>query len=107
MKKLVIAIVASCAISGCATQTFDLQPGAGEKPDQEDMQSFWISGVGQQKIVNAAEVCGGMDKVAKVESHMTFLDGFLGGITYGIYTPRTARVYCLTTSRTTDEKPGI
>ncbi len=37
---------------------------------------------------------GGADKVAMVQSHVTFLDGFLGAITFGIYTPRSARVYC-------------
>jgi hypothetical protein len=38
--------------------------------------------------------CGGADKVAKVEAYITFWDGLLGAVTWGIYTPHTAKVYC-------------
>jgi hypothetical protein len=81
--------------TGCATQTFTLQGESAELPKEEDMQSFFISGIGQEQKTDAAEVCGGVEKVAKVETHLSFLDGFLGVVSYGIYTPRTAKVFCL------------
>jgi Bor protein len=94
MKKLLIAMVLALLMSGCATQTFMINGGGGEEPDQQKMQSFWVYGIGQEQEMNAAEICGGADKVAKVEAHIRFIDGFLNAITWGIYTPHTAKVYC-------------
>ncbi|WP_053980174.1 Bor family protein [Marinagarivorans algicola] len=95
MKKSLIAIVAAASISGCATQTFEISGGNNSTtPNKETMQPFFISGLGQTQEMNAAEICGGAEKVAKVESHMSFLNGFLGMVSWGIYTPRQAKVYC-------------
>jgi hypothetical protein len=58
------------------------------------MQDFFVSGLGQTQSVNAADVCGGTDRVAKVERVESGLNIFLGLITNGIYTPYTAKVYC-------------
>lgn len=60
----------------------------------EKSQAFFVSGIGQKQTVNAARICGGLDKVIKVEVEQTFLDILLGQVTFGIYTPRSARVYC-------------
>ncbi len=60
----------------------------------EQSQSFFVYGIGQQKVIDAAEVCGGMENVAKVEVQQTFVNGLLSTVTFGIYTPREARVYC-------------
>ncbi|AWB68982.1 lipoprotein bor [Saccharobesus litoralis] len=93
MKKLAILIL-SASLFGCATQTYHINGGAGKEATKEEMQAFFVSGLGQTQEMDAASICGGADKVAKVESHMSFLNGLLGGITWGIYTPRQARVYC-------------
>lgn len=95
MKKFIIALVVSVALSGCATQTFTLNGSGGDVPDQEMMQPFFIGGLGQVQEMDAAKICGGADKVAKVETHLTFIDGLLGGLSTGLFTPRTARVYCI------------
>ena len=95
MKNIFVVLVVTILISGCATQTFTLNGGSAVEPDVEKMQAFFIDGLGQQKEINAVAVCGGADKVAKVESKLKFIDGFLGGISFGIYTPRTAKVYCI------------
>lgn len=94
MKKIFI-LAAIIATSGCATQTFNLQPGASAEPVTDSMQLFFVGGLGQTQETNAAELCGGAANVAKVEAHMTFIDGLLGGLSYGIFTPRHARVYCV------------
>lgn len=67
-------------------------------------QSFFIHGLGQGKTVKAAEVCGGEDKIYKIETKQTFVNGLLGFLTFWIYTPRQARVYC-TWSSQKDEAP--
>ena len=47
-----------------------------------------------EKTVDAAKICGGAENVVKTETQQTFVNGLLGFITLGIYTPLEARVYC-------------
>jgi len=92
--KSTLLFVSLLALSGCATQTFNVQGGGPEEPTQETVHHFFISGLGQSKELDAAAVCGGAERVARVQTELRFLDGLLGAVTSGIYTPRTARVYC-------------
>lgn len=94
MKHLISITLACLLLSACATQTFDINGGAGAAPTKQSRQHFFLSGLGQQKGVNAAAVCGGGDRVARVEVQQTFVDAIFGAFTMGIYTPRNARVYC-------------
>lgn len=82
------------ALTGCATQTAFIQNGAKVEPAFSKSQSFYISGIGQENAVNAAEVCGGADKVAKVQSLQKPKDIGVTVLTLGIYTPHTAEVFC-------------
>ncbi len=93
MKIIGIAVL-SMVVCSCATQTYNLNGGGGTEPTKETMQPFFVSGLGQTQEMDAAAICGGVDKVAKVESHVSFLNGLLGALTWGIYTPRQAKVYC-------------
>ena len=94
MKKLMIAVVASMVLSGCAQQTFTINKDIAEKPQQTTTHHFFVSGIGQSKQIDAAQVCGSADKVVRTEVQQTFVNGLLGVLTFGIYTPREARVYC-------------
>ena len=95
MKNILTAAIIVVMASGCATQRFEFVGGNNSTtPDKEVMQPFFIAGLGQTQELNAAEVCGGIDKVAKVEAHTSFLNGLLAGLTWGIYTPLQAKVYC-------------
>ncbi|MBW3695301.1 lipoprotein bor [Vibrio sp. T187] len=93
MKKLILLAALSVAVTGCAQQTFVMDPQAGE-PEVETSHHFFINGLAQGKEIDAAQVCGSADKVAKVEVQETFVNGLLATVTFGIYTPREARVYC-------------
>ena len=53
---------------------------------------FFVSGIGQKKTVDAAKICGGAENVVKTETQQTFVNGLLGFITLGIYTPLEACV---------------
>ena len=46
----------------------------------------------QKKTVDAAKICGGAENDKKTETQQTFVNGLLGFITLGIYTPLEARV---------------
>ena len=92
MKKWVFLL--AFFFAGCSTQTFYMNNERSIEPMKEENQSFFINGIGQNSEIDAAKVCGGLEKVVKVEVEETFFNGFLSGITFGIYTPRAARVYC-------------
>lgn len=94
MKKLSI-LLTFALLHGCASQTYLVNGDTSTKhADSEQTQHFFVSGIGQGKTTDAAKICGGADKIIKVESKEEPLDIFLGVITAGIYTPRTAKVYC-------------
>lgn len=96
MKKLItMALMGSVLFaSGCATQTALIQPTAKVAPTYSQSQTFFISGIGQQQSVDAAKVCNGAANVAKIQTVQQPADIALGLVTLGIYTPRTATVYC-------------
>ena len=80
-------------ITGCAQQTFTVQNKTGSSSTKGNHHPsflrFWI---GQKKTVDAAKICGGAENVVKTETQQTFVNGLLGFITLGIYTPLEARV---------------
>ncbi|WP_130802425.1 Bor family protein [Acinetobacter ihumii] len=94
MKKLIFVSLISLLSSGCATQTYLLSNEGNSAPSYNKMQAFFVSGIGQEKEIDAAKICGGADKVSKVQTKITFLNGLLGQISYGVYTPRQILVYC-------------
>ena len=97
MKKTLLATALALLITGCAQQTFTVQnKPAAVAPKENHHHYFSVSGIGQKKTVDAAKICGGAENVVKTETQQTFVNGLLGFITLGIYTPLEARVYCLT-----------
>ena len=95
MKKTLVTFTLALLISGCAQQTFTVEnKPTTVTPKETITHHFFVSGIGQKKTVDAAKICGGADKVVKTETQQTFVNGLLGFITLGIYTPLEARVYC-------------
>ena len=81
--------------TGCAQQTFTVQKQYGSSSTKETItHHFFVSGIGQKKTVDATKICGSAENVVKTETQQTFVNGLLGFITLGIYTPLEARVYC-------------
>jgi hypothetical protein len=93
MKKILLSMAIVATLSACSTQTAFVHERGGELKKSE-MQTFFVSGLGQTQTVKANEVCGSSEKVAKVERVFTPLNWLLGALTYGIYTPYEAKVYC-------------
>lgn len=90
------AIALTLTLSGCATQVYTLQGGATKaEPTLNQTDNFFLHGVAQTKHVNAAKICGGAEYVAKVESTISPLNSLLAWITFNIYTPKQAKVYCV------------
>lgn len=95
MKKMALVALATVLLTtGCATQTYTLSNHAQSQARYDKMQTFFISGLAQEQEVNAADICGGADKVAKVQTELTVVNWLLGTVSQGIYTPRQMRVFC-------------
>ena len=94
MNKLFTMILMCCLVTSCATQTFRMGNNSSGNLRKETMQHFFIQGIGQDSVLNPVAYCGSLNRVAKVEVKQTFLDGFLEVLTWGIYTPRSAYIYC-------------
>lgn len=93
--KIVMALLTcSLFLFGCAAQTFNINGTSGEVPTSQESQTFFLAGIGQEQSTDAAKICGGVDKVIKVQAQDTPLNILFRGITFGIYTPRDAKVYC-------------
>ena len=94
VSRAVLIVATTITLSGCAAQTFNINGSAGRYPTDQSSQTFFIGGIGQEQSVDAARVCGGVENIIKVETQTTFMNGLLGFLTFGIYTPREAKVYC-------------
>ena len=86
MRKKCLAALA-LLITGCAQQTFTVQNKPAAVAPETITHHFFVSGIGQKKTVDAAKICGGAENVVKTETQQTFVNGLLGFITLGIYTP--------------------
>ena len=94
MKKCLLATALALLITGCAQQTFTVQnKPAAVAPKETITHHFFVSGIGQKENCRCSQICGGAENVVKTETQ-TFVNGLLGFITLGIYTPLEARVYC-------------
>ena len=93
MKKMLLATaLAHSSHRMCSTDVYcSKQTGSGST--KTITHHFFVSGIGQKKTVDAAKICGGAESIVKTETQQTFVNGLLGFITLGIYTPLEARVY--------------
>lgn len=93
LKKTILAATI-LALSGCSQQSFIINNNIDENSISDTMQPFFISGFGQNQKISATEECGDSNKVAMVETQQTAVDVILNNFSYGIFSPRHARVYC-------------
>ena len=96
MKKMLLATALALLITGCAQQTFTVQnKPAAVAPKETITHHFFVSELGRRKLsMQPKFVAAGAENVVKTETQQTFVNGLLGFITLGIYTPLPARVYC-------------
>lgn len=77
--------------TGCQTVHYTTnRHGGGGQVEQN--APFFLWGLVGEKVVNLNEVCA--HGAARWHNQQTFLDGFLGAITLGIYSPRTIFIEC-------------
>ena len=92
MKKMLLATALALLITGCAQQdVYCSNKPAAVAPKETITHHFFVSGIGQKKTTDAAKIIW-RRKCYKTETQQTFVNGLLGFITLGIYTPLEARV---------------
>ena len=87
-----------CSLFFISCQTVTISPSGNKHrlsnmPTYEQSQHFFLLGLIGNKFVNVSSICGDRE-VLQMQTQSTFLNAFLYGITLGIYTPRTAKVWC-------------
>lgn len=93
LKQILLIPLLAMSLSACLTVTVR-DSGTKEletNPDWREKQTFWMHGFGIVHV-NAQEKCpAGIDQM---QMKREFTDSLLTGITLGIYSPMTARVWC-------------
>ena len=94
MKKMLLASALTLLIAGCAQQTFTVQnkPAVAPRKPSPIISSFLE--LGRRKLSMQPKFVAAQKMLLKNRSQQTFVNGLLGFITLGIYTPLEARVYC-------------
>ena len=77
----------------CSTDVYCSKQTGSSSTKETITHHFFVSGIGQ-KTVDAAKNLWRREMLLKTETQQTFVNGLLGFITLGIYTPLEARVYC-------------
>jgi hypothetical protein len=94
MQKLFVAALV-LMMGACSTVT--IRPSGNTKlssePNFENQYPFWLFGLVNDHTVDVQQACGKKTPV-QVQATDTFVDGLVGIVTFGIYTPRTAKVWC-------------
>ena len=97
MKKMLLATALALLITGCAQQTFycSKQTGNGSTKGKPSPIISSFLELGRRKLMSMQpKFVAAQKNVVKTETQQTFVNGLLGFITLGIYTPLEARVYC-------------
>lgn len=93
---LIFCLSSFVLLSGCSRQmiNFASENDRSQTPLVSSSNDFFLGGVFQSGIIDAAGVCGGRSKVAQVATVTSVQNILLTWITFGLYTPRSYEVYC-------------
>jgi len=97
---LIIVTGALLMATGCSTVTMrdKGQAKLDSDPSYQSSEPFFLWGLVGTSKVDVNEVCQGREAV-QLQAQTTFVDGLLRVLTIGIYSPRSARVWCASPSR--------
>ena len=95
IKQWSAALIAASLLAGCATVTARPEGGAktSRKPDYQVSKNYFFWGLAGVHTIDVADVCDGLP-ADQMQSQFTFVNGVFSTITFGIYLPKTAKVWC-------------
>jgi hypothetical protein len=99
MKKYLILLTTLFLITSCSTQRFSVNSTSKREvpktnPHFSKWSHFFFWGIGQDTVLNPGEMCRDEGGIAFVETKLTFAQGLVTAVSYGIYSPRTNNIYC-------------
>lgn len=105
-----VTLAGILATAGCYEHTVSVGGGAPHAPVvYNHWENFWLGGLIGHVRVDVEKMCP--SGRATIEAKQTFLNGLVGALTSGIYTPTTVKVRCRTGRRAdvdlTGEEVGI
>ena len=92
MKKMLLATALFSYCRMCSADVYCSKQTGSSSTKGNHHPSFLRFWNWAEKTVDAAKICGGAENVVKTETQQTFVNGLLGFITLGIYTPLEARM---------------
>ncbi len=98
MKKILICLCLALALSACGNDhvmRFNLKPqqNVNTTPTYEGRSHFFFWGMWQKTDYNIENVCRASG-INAIDTHWTFYDSLMGGLTMGIYAPESYSIYC-------------
>ena len=98
MKKAIYALTLAISLflGGCAGVTITENGPANfhYRPHYEESKHFFLWGLIGDHRVDVKSICTIEQPVIQMQSKFTALDLLYGGVTLGLYLPRTAKVWC-------------
>ena len=94
MRRILIvgAVFLGLLAAGCYHATIETGLAPNDQVITQKWASCWVYGLVPPKTVEAAGKCPG--GVSRVETQQSFLNGLVGFLTFGIYTPMQIEVTC-------------
>ena len=94
MKKMLLLCAGPAYYRMCSTDVYCSKQTGSSSTKGNHHPSFLRFWNWAEENCRCNKICGGAENVVKTETQQTFVNGLLGFITLGIYTPLEARVYC-------------
>lgn len=95
MKKLTLnlfaILLAACLLSSCYANKFNVGDGAKGNEKHKQMNAYLFGGLVRVSQADPQTMAGGTKDYTVVVKH-SFLDMFIGSLTFGIFTPTTTVV---------------
>jgi hypothetical protein len=98
-RPIVVAVSCLIASAGCYHATIETGATPSTETIEQGFASSWVYGLVPPSTVATAAKC--THGVAKVETQLSFVNGLVGVLTLGIYTPMSIKVTCAATSVST------
>ncbi len=92
MERTVTMALVMVVLSGCYHATIETGLPPSNVTVEEPWAASWIVGLVPPKTVETAALCP--NGVAVVETQQSFLNGLVGALTFGIFTPMNITVTC-------------
>ena len=98
MKQLLICVTLTLMLSACGTDhiiRFDLnqQQNVETEPLYKGRSHFFLWGMYQKTDYDLSNLCYGRG-IKAIETHWTWYDSLMGGLTMGIYATESFSIYC-------------